>query len=270
MQIKNLFLFISLVSSIYPIYSNNALLNLDNSDLDALAIHYGTDKGSEWHHEGVKENKRYPHNYAGTYDYYFSSIRNEPIKFLEIGFWHGESARMWQDYFETLNYILWISVQNFLKNMVKTFLLDAIFMLPIKKNKRICLHFIEKVGGNFDIILDDGGHTVKQQITSFKVLFPFINNGGVYIIEDLHTSYWHSCYGNFYGGNGSQENPSAKEGSTIFFLQELIHDLNYIGARTGSASERYCPQSISDKLNYYQKHIKSIHFYGSLCFIFKK
>ncbi len=57
MQIKNLFLFISLVSSISPIYSNNALLNLDNSDLDALAIHYGTDKGSEWHHEGVKKIK---------------------------------------------------------------------------------------------------------------------------------------------------------------------------------------------------------------------
>ncbi len=177
---------------------------------------------------------------------------------------------MWEDYFRNAELHFMDISSEFFKKYAKDFSSRCHFHVADQEKQEDLFTFIEKVGGNFDIILDDGGHTVKQQITSFKVLFPFINNGGVYIIEDLHTSYWHSCYGNFYGGNGTQENPSAKEGSTIFFLQELIHDLNYIGARTGSASERYCPQSISDKLNYYQKHIKSIHFYGSLCFIFKK
>lgn len=106
---------------------------------------------------------------------------------------------------------------------------------------------------------------MEQQITSFKVLFPFVKEGGVYAIEDLHTSYWRT-----HGGHGTLENPKAKKGSTIFFLQQLIHDLNFIGAKTGCADKTKCPEPVFNELNYYQQHIKSIHFYDSMCFIFKE
>lgn len=43
--------------------------------------------------------------------------------------------------------------------------------------------------GYFDIIIDDGGHTMKQQITSFNHLLSKVRSGGIYVIEDLQTSY---------------------------------------------------------------------------------
>ena len=46
--------------------------------------------------------------------------------------------------------------------------------------------------GPFDIVIDDGGHSMRQQITSVEVLFPLLADGGVYIVEDCHTSYWPS------------------------------------------------------------------------------
>jgi demethylmacrocin O-methyltransferase len=43
---------------------------------------------------------------------------------------------------------------------------------------------------SFDIIVDDGGHSMKQQITSLTQLLPKVRSRGVYVIEDLQTSYF--------------------------------------------------------------------------------
>ena len=44
--------------------------------------------------------------------------------------------------------------------------------------------------GPFDFVIDDGSHASPQQIESFRILWPFIKDRGVYIIEDVQTSYW--------------------------------------------------------------------------------
>ena len=41
-------------------------------------------------------------------------------------------------------------------------------------------------------MIDDGGHTMEQQIVSIETLFPLLADGGVYLVEDTHTSYWDS------------------------------------------------------------------------------
>jgi hypothetical protein len=46
------------------------------------------------------------------------------------------------------------------------------------------------IDGPLDLIIDDGGHTMRQQQTSFGFLFRHLKVGGIYIIEDLHTSRW--------------------------------------------------------------------------------
>eukprot|EP00965_Chrysotila_dentata_P187063 6171899-Pleurochrysis_carterae.AAC.5 len=43
-------------------------------------------------------------------------------------------------------------------------------------------------GGNFTVIIDDGGHSNKMILTSFDVLWPTIVPGGLYLIEDLRLT----------------------------------------------------------------------------------
>ena len=52
------------------------------------------------------------------------------------------------------------------------------------------LRELEAEYGPFDVIIDDGGHSMKQQIVSIETLFPGLNEGGLYLVEDTHTSYW--------------------------------------------------------------------------------
>lgn len=220
--------------------------------LDQLAIKHGTDKSS------------LGHNYTEVYEKYFLPLQNKPLKFLEIGFACGSSARMWDAFFvnpesnlvfidfkpECYNYMLNLSARCSLHSVNQ-------------RSETELEAFIQKVGGDFDIIIDDGGHTYPEQLTSFRILFPYVKKGGVYIIEDLHTSYWRD-----YGAEGDCQNPKASGNSTIRFLQNLVDDLNFIGARTACA-HRTKGQSIINNLTLYQESISSIHFYTSLCFIFK-
>lgn len=55
---------------------------------------------------------------------------------------------------------------------------------------------VQSMGG-VDVVLDDGSHVSKHQRTSFDVLFPLLSEGGLYVIEDTHTSYWASYHGGF-------------------------------------------------------------------------
>jgi hypothetical protein len=75
--------------------------------------------------------------------------------------------------------------------------------------------FLRKAGGNFDIIIDDGGHTMNQQKTSLKILWSSIKPGGVYFIEDLATSYA-PCHGG--GAIGSN--------TTMNDLKIMLDDIN--------------------------------------------
>lgn len=72
--------------------------------------------------------------------------------------------------------------------------------------------------GLFDIIIDDGGHTMDQQMTSLEFLWKAVKPGGLYVIEDLQTSYWESFGGNHLGRSSSKE-------TTISYLYQLVDDL---------------------------------------------
>ena len=80
---------------------------------------------------------------------------------------------------------------------------------------RELLRRVSDEAGGFDIVIDDGGHHMQQQIVSFEELYPRLRDPGVYICEDLHTSYWRE-----YGGGVRQD------GSFIEFSKRLIDDLN--------------------------------------------
>ena len=77
---------------------------------------------------------------------------------------------------------------------IKTFVAD-------QANREQLKRFIDASGGDFDIVLDDGGHTMEQQQTSFGFFFKYVKPGGYYVIEDVHTS-----LPELYRGYGVQDN----------------------------------------------------------------
>ncbi len=221
--------------------------------LDKIAVENDTSKtsgkGSNWH------------NYTKIYAQYFGPLKNLPLKFLEIGIFEGNGVKLWETYFKKAE----LHFMDISFDRVKYFSERSFYHLADQENPKDLLSVMQKTGGNFDIILDDGGHTMKQQLISFQTLFPYVKSGGLYIIEDLHTSYWKS-----YGGDGTLAEPKAGSKTFIQFLKNLIDDVNFVGANTSSANHDNISETIEKGLTIYQKDIYSMHFYDSLCIIIKR
>jgi len=201
------------------------------------------------------------HNYTEVYAHYFHPLKDKPLKFLEIGVFQGGSVQLWENYFKhaELHFI------DVTLDYLKYFSNRAHYHIVDQSNVQQLERFIQETGGQFDIILDDGGHTMVDQIVSFKTLFPYLNSGGLYIIEDLHTSYWTN-----FGGGSRNVNLKAGPQTTIQFLKNLIDDVNFVGARTAKASHRQDLSSISGELNLFREQILGLHFYDSVCIIIKR
>lgn len=122
------------------------------------------------------------HGYMEVYEPLFSNMK-EVKKVLEIGIYQGESLKLLSHFFkDSMIYGIDISdCSNLNSDKIQTFIYN-------QENINDLNDFIKNVGGEFDLIIDDGGHTMKQQQISFGILFKHLKNGGVYIIEDLHTS----------------------------------------------------------------------------------
>jgi hypothetical protein len=232
---------------------NVSAYQIEDSDeyktLDELARSSGADKSSDYH------------DYTRVYANYFKDIKDEPITFLEIGIYRGNSVKLWESYFSKadLHFIdinpSWIVYHSSRSH----------YHFIDQENIEQLQDFATSLNKEFDVILDDGGHTMKQQINSFIALFPFVKSGGLYIIEDLHTSYWRE-----FGGGGSLSNPKTNDESTIAFLKSKIDDLNYPGASTGKANFYNLSKEAVEKLDFWKKNIRSMHFYDSICIIIKR
>jgi 23S rRNA U2552 (ribose-2'-O)-methylase RlmE/FtsJ len=126
------------------------------------------------------------HHYFPIYERYFSRLRGKKLALLEIGVARGGSLRLWRRYFGADAMITGIdvdaeSVRHRGEN-IEIFIgdqADAGFLTSVAERR-----------GPFDLVIDDGGHTARQQIVSFETLFPFVRDGGVYLVEDLHTNLW--------------------------------------------------------------------------------
>jgi hypothetical protein len=152
------------------------------------------------------------HHYIPLYDRYFSRFRDSPVRFLEIGVWKGGSLQMWRKYFGENAIIYGIDSDP---ECAKLNGLSGQVRIGSQDDPDFLTHVIDEMGG-VDVILDDGSHKTKHQIKSFKHLFPRMSRGGVYMVEDLHTSFWRG-YG---GGYGRQSN-------FFGFSSDLINDMHH-------------------------------------------
>lgn len=207
-------------------------------NLNMLATIWGTDKwNSHW--------------YTQHYQRHFAPYRRQPINFLEIGVGGyddpnlgGNSLFMWKSYFQKANiFSLDIHDKKALEqNRIKIFQgsqVDANF-----------LREVVKTAGGFDVIIDDGSHLNEHVIKSFDILFPLLNDGGWYVVEDMQTAYLPD-----YGGDS--QNLAAPYTSVNYFKQ-FVHCLNY--------QELIRPDY---QPTYFDQHITEIHFYHNMVFIKK-
>lgn len=218
--------------------------------LDSLALKAGTDKSSAFH------------NYTKIYAKYFDRLRLEPIKFLEIGIFKGNSVKLWESYFEKASEMHFIDKTS---ENIEYYSPKAQYHYLDQANFFDLYNFANQVGNGFDLIIDDGGHTMTQQINSFLVLFPLLKSGGLYVIEDLQTSYWHN-----YGGYGQIGAPLGGPGTCVEFLKTLVDDLNYGSGVTINSDPDKIPGQLKANFSYFQNNIESLHFHSGLCIIEKR
>jgi hypothetical protein len=79
--------------------------------------------------------------------------------------------------------------------------------------------FVAEHGGDFDVIIDDGGHTMAQQTTSLDHLWGAVRPGGVYFCEDLQTSFMAQ-----YGGDEGATERWRGDGTMLAYIYEIISD----------------------------------------------
>lgn len=129
------------------------------------------------------------HPYTAPYSLLLEPLRHKPIKFAEIGVFRGASLRAWRSYFSpeariygydcdvpNLEYIASMNMPNvFLDTM------DAGSSPSIRQK----LEEATRDGVLFDVILDDASHDPGHQCEVIRTALPFLNPGGLLIVEDI-------------------------------------------------------------------------------------
>ena len=150
-------------------------------------------------------------DYFPVYERHFAPFKNSAVTVLEIGVNKGGSLAMWRDYFGPEATIIGVDINESCRILENDgFLIeigdqaDSAFWDGFKQRH-------PKV----DILIDDGGHRMQQQIVTFRCMFPHISENGIYLCEDVLTSYW----AKFGGGLG-------RSGTFIEMTKSLIDELN--------------------------------------------
>ena len=196
----------------------------------------------------IEIGKKYPSskNISGfiqLYEKYFTPLRDSKINILEIGVDNGDSLRIWREFFSKAN-ICGIDIDK------KNFRINNTNILQGDQSDLNFLKSLVSEYKKFDIIIDDGSHQAKHIIASFNYLFNYLSDNGLYVIEDLQTSYI-PRYG------GSRINLKKKK-SSMNFIKSLTDSINY--------EKNNRPFF---KKNKFDGLIKSINFYQNIVFIYK-
>lgn len=151
-------------------------------------------------------------HYLDIYDRHFAAYRNTPIRMLEIGVSKGGSLDLWREYFGANATIFGIDVNP----ECAGYATPPNQIRIGSQDDPLFLRSVADEIGPLDIVLDDGSHVGRHQRISFDVLFPMVKEGGLYIIEDLHTSYWPI----------SHEGGYRRKGTAIEYVKALIDDMH--------------------------------------------
>lgn len=139
-------------------------------------------------------------NYFDIYDNFFSRYIGVKPDVLEIGVQNGGNLQILSKYLKNAT-LYGVDIDS---NIVNLQLTDNIKLYNFNITDRQAIDdHLKKL--HFDIIIDDGSHISSDIIATFKLLFSKVKPGGVFLIEDLHTSYWKNYGGSYLGTDSAIE-----------------------------------------------------------------
>jgi hypothetical protein len=185
-------------------------------------------------------------HYLDIYDRHLGRFRNigRPVRLLEIGVYHGGSLQLWRRYFGSQAVIFGVDINPRCRELADP---DTCIRIGSQADREFLRGVVREMGG-VDIVIDDGSHVATHQRKSLEVLLPLVDPQGIYVVEDLHTSYFPGC---FEGGIG-------RRGTFIEEVKVMIDGIHetYHRERTPFSDLR--------------QSVEGIHVYDSLVFIEKK
>lgn len=150
-------------------------------------------------------------HYFPVYSEHFANRRGTDVRILEIGVYRGGSLDMWRWYFGPRAVIVGVDIDERAREASAP---DHVVEIGDQTDPAFLTALSEKYGP-FDLVIDDGGHEMRQQIVTAETLFPLLADGGVLLTEDCHTSYWDA----YNGGTG-------RPGTFIEWSKSKVDDVN--------------------------------------------
>ncbi|SEG45265.1 class I SAM-dependent methyltransferase [Billgrantia desiderata] len=200
-------------------------------------------------------------SYLKIYNKLLSSYRKSNITLFEIGIQNGGSLEIWQDYFPNAKKIVGCDINEKCSELV--YKGENIEVVTGDAKNANTYDKIVSISNSFDIVFDDGSHDSVDCIKNFVKYFPHVKREGVFIVEDVHCSYWKEFSGGLY-------HPF----STMSFFKDLLDVLNFehwgVELDIKEYLEKY-NDAIEDE-NFYQSlfDIQSIEFFNSVIAIKKR
>lgn len=198
------------------------------------------------------------HHYFPVYETYMQKYRDTAPKMLEIGVWRGGSARMFADWLGAGTHITGVDVDP----SCAAYSVPGIDILIGDQSDRAFLAQLAAEHGPWDIILDDGGHTDRQILTSFEVLFPHLKDGGVYLIEDTHAHWLASSF---------RDHP--KGHNIVHLVAELFSEMHRWTGNAQKFEAWHVPppdRKAPTPAPYFTSHVAGVHLFDSLVVIDKQ
>ena len=178
--------------------------------LTKLANKHKTDKGTEF---------SYAHGFTEFYEPFFEKYENPTI--LELGVDKGASEKMLNDFYDGNCTIYCVDIED-KSDLFKDYDNIKFFQCDLSTRENISELISRLESVSFDIIIDDASHKWADQFLSLSMVSPLLKEDGVYILEDLHTSYESEIFG---------------EGED--FVQSPLYFLVYLNFNKFLAEEEY-------------------------------
>ena len=143
-------------------------------------------------------------HYFDMYERHLGKFVNKEINICEIGIYSGGSLEMWRHYFGDRCHVYGVDIEPICKTYENS---HVKILIGDQADRRFWKSFRNEVPA-LDVVIDDGGHTVKQQIVTLEETLPYLKPRGVYVCEDIHglaNGFAHYVNGLALNLNGAQD-----------------------------------------------------------------